>query len=118
EHDLLAAGAGGFERTARIVEPYVDALYEVASDVDVVVLDEDELGGELGVSHAFGDLLEHALAGFVVRVGLAGEEELHGTLGVVDHSGEALHVREEQVGALVGGEASREADGERVGRED
>ena len=118
EHDFLAAGAGGFERAAGIVEPDVDALNEVAADVDVVVLDEDELVGEVGVAHHLGDLLEDALAGLVMRMGLAGEEELHRALGVVDHGGEALDVVEQQVGALVGGEAAGEADGEGVGRED
>ena len=117
EDDLLAAGAGGFERAARIVEPDVDALDQMAADVDVVVLDEDELVGELGVAHHLGDLLQHTLAGLVVRVGLAGKEELHRTLGVVDHGGEPLDVGEQQVGALVGGKAAGEADGQRVGRE-
>ena len=50
-------------------------------------------------------------------MGLAGEDELHRALGVVDHGGQALDVGEDQVGALVGGEAAGEADGERVGRE-
>ena len=118
EDDLLAAGAGSFQRPARIVEPDVDALDEVAADVDVVVLDEDELVAELRVAHHLGDLLQDALAGLVVRMGLAGEEELHGALGIVDHGGEALHVGKHQIGALVGGEAAGEADGQRVRRED
>ena len=117
EHHFLAAGAGGFQGTARIVEPDVDALDEVAADVDVVVLDEDELVGEVGVAHHLGDLLQHALAGLVVRMGLAGKEELHGALGIVDHGGQPLDVGQQQVGALVGGEAAGEADGQRVGRE-
>ncbi len=117
EHDLLPAGAGGFEGTAGIVEPDVDSLDEVAADVDVVVLDEEELVGKVGVAHHFGDLLQDTLSGFVVRMGLAGEEELHGALGVVDHGGKALHVLEQQIGALVGGESAGEADGEGVGRE-
>ena len=47
EHHLLAAGARRLERPARVVEPDVDALDQVAADVDVVVLDEDDLAGEL-----------------------------------------------------------------------
>ena len=117
ENHLLPAGAGGFERTARIVEPDIDALDQMAADVDVVILHEDEFVAELGVAHHLGDLLEDALARLVVGMGLAGEEELHGALGIVDHGGEALHVGEQQVGALVGGEAAGEADGERIGRE-
>ncbi len=40
QHDLLAAGAARFERPPRVVQPDVDALHQVAADVDVVVLDE------------------------------------------------------------------------------
>ena len=70
-----------------------------------------------GVAHHFGDLLQDTLAGFVVRMGLAGKEELHGALGVVDHGGETFDVFEQQVGALIGSEAAGEADGEGVGRQ-
>ena len=62
QHDLLAAGARRFERPPRIVQPDVDALHEVAADVDVVVLDEDELVAELPVAHHLRDLLQDALA--------------------------------------------------------
>ena len=48
-------------------------------------------------------------------MGLAGEEELDGVVGVVDDFGEALEVGEEQVGALVGGETAGEAYHEGVG---
>ena len=51
QHHLLAAGAGGFQRPPRIVQPDVHALHEVAADVDVVVFDEDELVGELRIAH-------------------------------------------------------------------
>ncbi len=78
EDDFLSAGAGGFEGAAGIVEPDVDSLDEMTAYVDVVVLDEDELVGELGVAHHLGDLLEDELAGLVERVGFAGEDELNG----------------------------------------
>ena len=47
QHDFLPAGARRFERPARIVQPYVDALHEMAADVDVVILYEHEFVGEL-----------------------------------------------------------------------
>ena len=87
EDDLLSAGAGGFEGAAWVIEPDVDALYEMATYIDVVVFDEDELVGELVVAHHLSDLLQDLLAGFVERVGFAGEDELHGALGVVNHGG-------------------------------
>ena len=85
EDDFLSAGAGGFEGAARVVEPDIDALDEMAAYVDVIVLDEDEFVGELAVAHHLSDLLEDLLAGLVEGVGFAGEDELHGALGVVDH---------------------------------
>ena len=42
QHDLLTAGAGSFQRPARIVQPDIDALDQMAADIDVVVFDEDE----------------------------------------------------------------------------
>ena len=65
-----------------------------------------------------GDLLDQLLARLVGRMGLAGEDELHRALGVVDHRRQAVQVGEDQVGPLVGGEAAGEADGEHVGIED
>ena len=114
EDDLLSAGARGFEGTAWVVEPDVDSLDEVAAYVDVVVLDEDELVGELAVAHHLGDLLEDLLARLVEGMGFAGEDELHWALGVVDHGRESLDVGKEEVGALVSGKAAGEADGEGI----
>ena len=45
---------------------------------------------------------------------LAGEDELHRALRVVDHGGQLFDVGQNQVGALVGGKAARKADGERI----
>ena len=45
---------------------------------------------------------------------LAGEDELHRALGVVHHGREFLDIGQNQIGALVGGKAAGEADGERV----
>ena len=80
EHGLLAARAGGFQRPARIVEPHVDALHQVPADVDVVVFDEHDAAGEPRVVPQVGDLLDELLARLVGRMGLAGEDELHGPL--------------------------------------
>src|SRR6185437_771415 len=92
EDDLLAAGAGSLKWTARIVQPYVHALHEQAAYIDVVVFDEDEFVGELLIAHERGDLLQDALAGFVVGMRLAGKDKLHGTLGVIDHQGKFFDV--------------------------
>ena len=48
---------------------------------------------------------------------LAGKNELHRALGIVHHRGQPFDVRQNQVGALVGGKAARKSDGQRVGAE-
>src|SRR5208282_4984757 len=114
--DLLSAGAGSFERATWVVEPHIDALHKKAANVDVVVLDEYKLFRELGVAHQLRNLLQDLLAGLVVRMGFSGKYKLHRTLGVVDHQRQPLNVRQNEVGALVGCEATRESDGERIRR--
>ena len=54
------------------------------------------------------------LAGLVGRMGLAGEDELHRPLRIVDQRGQPLDVAQDQVGPLVGGEPAGEADRQRV----
>ncbi len=66
------------------------------------------------VTHEFGDLLQNSLAGFVVGMSLAGEDELHRTFGIVDHGGQALKIGQDEVGAFVGGEAAGKSNGEGV----
>src|SRR4030095_3440036 len=79
EHDLLSARAARLQWPSRIVQPHVDTLDEVAADVDVVVLDEDDLPGEPWVARKPGDLLKYGSPGSIQRMGLAGEDQLHGT---------------------------------------
>src|SRR6185437_13503767 len=50
----------------------------------------------------------------VLRVRLAGEDELHRTRRVAEEARDALDVGEQKRRALVGREPSREADGERA----
>ena len=56
------------------------------------------------------DVLDDLLAGPVGRVGLAGEDDLDGPLGVADEPGQAIHVGEHHPGPLVGREAAGKAD--------
>ena len=114
EHDLLAAGAAGFERPPRVVQPHVDALHEVTADVDVVVLDEQDLAGKPRVAHQPRDLLQDGLARPVVRMGLSGEHQLDRHLWIVHERHDGLDVLENQIGPLVGGEPARESDRQRV----
>ena len=44
---LHAAGAGGFERAARVVQPDVAAGHHLPRDVDVVIFDEHEVARQV-----------------------------------------------------------------------
>ena len=41
ENDFLTAGSGGFQRTARIVQPDVNSLNEMPPEIDVVIFEEN-----------------------------------------------------------------------------
>ncbi len=114
-HTLFARRTRRFQRTRGSVEPYVDALHHAARQLHVVVLQEENLAHELRHGRHLDDALDEVLARLVVGMGLAGEDELHGTLLVVDDGSQTVEVREEQIGALVSGETAREADGQHVG---
>ena len=115
-HDaLLARRARRFERTGRGVEPYVHALHHAAGQLHVVILQEEDLAYELRHGGHFDDAFDEVLTRLVVRVRFAREDELHGTLLVVDDRRQPVEVGEQQVGALVGGEAAGETDGQHVG---
>src|SRR5581483_703806 len=86
----------------------------MATDVDVVILDKHETVAELRAAHQLGNLLQNSFAGFVMRMRFAGEQELHWALWVIDHGCQVFHVLENQVRALVGGEATCEADRQRI----
>ena len=59
-------------------------------------------------------LLDDLLARLVLRVGLAGEDELHRPVGVAEDFGGPVDVCEDERGPLVGCEAAGKADGERA----
>ncbi len=106
--------AGG---AARRVQPDVHSLHEVPAHVDIVILDEDDAPGEALVPVQPGDILQQVLARVVARVGLAGEDELDWHDRVIDQPGETLAMAEDQRGALVGGEATGEAERQRLATE-
>ena len=111
---LLPAGAGRFLRPAGIVEPHVDALHELATEADVVVLEEDQLAEEAGVPAELVNLPQHALGRLVARVRLARNHELDGALRVVDETRQAVRILQEQRRPLVGGHPAGETDGQGV----
>ena len=78
--------------------------------MEVVVVHEADAAAEFRVERAPEDLLQVVLADVVGRMRLAGEHDLHGAAGRRQDPREAIGVREDQLGALVAGEAPGEAD--------
>ena len=112
---LLAGCSGSFERTGRCVQPDVDTRYQATGQLHVIVLKENNLTQELGTAGNLDNLLDESLTGTVVRVSLTGKEELDGIVGVVDNLGQTIEVGKQQVGTLVGSEATAETDEQRIG---
>src|SRR5215469_9883213 len=117
QHYLLTARSRGFERTPGIVQPDIDSLHQVAADIDIVILDEDELVSELTVFHEFRNLLQYTFSRIVVRVSFSGEDELHRTLGVINHACQFFDIRQDQVRSFICRETPRKTDRERIGSE-
>src|SRR5258706_9803122 len=67
-----AAGAGGFERTAWVVQPHVAAGNHLSGNVHVVVLNENQVTFEVAVLAQMDDVLDVSLAVVVARMGFAG----------------------------------------------
>ena len=101
-------------RADRIVEPDIAAGDERAADLHVVLLDEHDASAQLGVAGHLEDRACVGLAARVARMGLAREDELHGALRIAHDACEPVDVGEDERRALVGGEAPREPDGERL----
>ncbi len=111
---LHAGGAAGFFAAARSVEPEIHALHQFARDFHVVVFDEDDVLPEVGIARELHDLADEGFARLIFRMRLAGDDDLHRALAIAENFLQALHIAEQQRGAFIGGEAAREADGERV----
>ena len=117
ERRLHARGSARLERPQRVVEPHVAARVELLRHADVVVGQEDDATAHLGVLRKFDEQLDEALAAVVGGVRLAGDDELHGALGIGEQRTQAGRVLQHEREALVGGDAAGEADREHVGRQ-
>ena len=111
---LFTGSTGSLLRTGRIVHPHIYALDHALGQGDIVTGYEYNLADEAGVLGNVHNLLDEVLAGFVGRVGLTGEEELHGLGGIVHNLVQAVQIAEQQRGTLVGSETTGEADGEDI----
>ena len=111
---LLTGSSGSLLGTRRVVEPHIHALDHTLCKRDVIAGHEDDLADEAVLLGDLDDLLDEVLAGLVGGMGLSGEDELYRTVGVVDDGVEPVQVGEEQGRALIGREATGEADRQHV----
>ena len=114
---LHAAGAAGFFAAPRVAEPQIHALHHLPRHLHVVVFQKDHVFPEVGIARELHNFADVALPRLVLGMGLAGDDDLHRQVLVQQNAFEPIHVAEQQRGALVGGEAAREPDGESVGIE-
>src|SRR5262249_20244629 len=96
------------------VQPHVDAVNEKSDDAHVVILDDEHAPAELVAARKLEELADHLLPRAIGGMRLAPEHDLHRPLFVPQNLREPLFVVEQQVRALVRGEASSEAERERA----
>ena len=112
-----ATGARRFHRHAGQIHPYINALNQQVCEMHSVVFHERNASLELRIAGELVDILQDLLARIVGGVRLAGEDNLYWAGSVRHQSAQSLDIAKNEIGALVGCEPTREADGERVGIE-
>ena len=73
---------------------------------------------DLGTLDEIIPLLDQRLSRKILGMGLASEDQLHGTLRIREQPNEPLGIVQQEIGALIRCEAARESDRERVLFED
>src|SRR5207247_661833 len=110
---LHARGSARLHGPAGRVQPHVTAAREQASQGHVVVLEVDD--GLRPLADRLDEERDDGLTRLVRGVRLAGEDELQAT--VLEQGSEPGGIPEQEIRALVGRRAPREADGERLALE-
>lgn len=111
---FLATGARSFLRASGRIQPHIDSLHKLSCQIDGVVSEDDNAPAEWWLSSQLPDALQDEFTLFVCRVGFSGKEQLYGSVGILQQSGEQIEVSEDQVRAFIGGKTPCEADGERL----
>ncbi len=120
EPGFLTRGATRLHGVFRIVEPDIHAGDQFAPQRQVVVFDEEQLAFELGLFRIVADDADQILAGPILGVCLAGEEQHDGAIGLVQDACKPDRIAEHQRCTLVGRETAGEAQDQRrmtVGRQ-
>src|ERR1700676_1319152 len=116
ESGLHATGAAGFEWILRRVQPQIHSGGEVAAEIHVVVIEKNNGDGFFQGFFRLVNVLDDFLATGIVRVSLAGEDDLE-MADVFGNLTETVEIAQNQFGAFVGGGATSETDGEIFGIE-
>src|SRR5262245_11669435 len=72
-----AAGAAGRLAAARSVQPHIDTLHQLASDLDSVVLEKNDAAGKLRIARELKNLANECLPRMVSGVRLARKNDLN-----------------------------------------
>ena len=97
------------------VDPHIHALHQVFSQKHVVITQEDHMGARLWPADELPPLLNQGLSRLVLRMRFASNNELHRTLQITEQTKQPLRIVQQQVRSLVGCEAPRKAQCQRVG---
>ena len=115
QHDFLAAGTGSFQRPPWIVEPDIDALHEIAADVDVVILNKNESIGESESRIISAICCSTRLPGSSCGCAFPAKTNCTGRLGSFTIAVKPGDICQHQVRTLIGCKPPREADGQASG---
>jgi hypothetical protein len=94
------AGAARFQGPARSVEPHLRALHQMLGQDQVIVAKKNSVAANLVTLNETHPPLHHLLAGFALRMGLAGNHRLNGPLTVGQDANQAFSIIQRQVGRL------------------
>ncbi len=114
ERCFLAAGTTGFVRTYRVVQPEIGSGNQVASHLDIIVFQENDLAPECIAAREPVNLLNEGFTRPVGRMGFSCKDNLHRTFRIVQDAPQVFGVAEDQRGALISGEAPCETNNEGV----
>ena len=97
------------------VDPDIHPLHQVLGQQHVVVAQEDDVGADFRPADELYPFMDQGLSRPVLRMGLAGDDELHRALRIGQQTQQSLRIVQQQVRPLVGRKAPRKAQCQRVG---
>src|SRR4029077_658102 len=89
------------QRHSRQIEPDVDAGDQALCQVELVVLQKRDPALEARILGSRKHALQHAFAGLVGRMGLAREDDLHGTSRIGQQTPKPLRIAQQEIGPFV-----------------